>query len=268
MARRDASSTCLRRRALFLLGQKQGDRTELLLLNAARSDPDAEIREQAIFWLGQSSSPRAAAVLDSILRTSTDTKIQVHAIFSLAQMNRATAGPVLRTYAGRTDVDREVRDQAVFWLGQSNNAEDSQFLRDLYRRESDEGVKDRILFSVAQNSRDRAATGPWLSAIAANTQEPIKLRKSAIFWAGQSGAPLADLIRAYDRMPDLEMKEQVIFVLSQRSEKEATDKLIAIVRTERVAKLRERAMFWLGQRNDPGVPELMMEILERRPPSQ
>ena len=64
------------------------------------------------------------------------------------------------------------------------------------------------------------------------------------------------------------MKEQVIFVLSQRSEKEATDKLIAIVRTERVAKLRERAMFWLGQRNDPGVPELMMEILERRPPSQ
>ncbi|MCL4864642.1 MAG: HEAT repeat domain-containing protein [Gemmatimonadales bacterium] len=266
MARRDASSTCLRRRAVFLLGQKQSSRTEQLLLDAARSDPDAEVREQAIFWLGQSGGPRAAAALDSILRTSTDPKIQVRAIFSLAQGNSATAGPVLRSYAGRADVSREVRDQAVFWLGQTGTAEDARFLQDLYRRERDEGIKERILFSVAQNHAAQASTGPWLAAIAANSQEPIKLRKNAIFWAGQTGAPLADLIRAYDQMPEAEMKEQVIFVLSQRSEREATDKLIAIARTDKDAKLKARALFWLGQRNDPRAQELYLEILERRPP--
>lgn len=266
MARRDASSTCLRRRAVFLLGQKQSSRTEQLLLDAARSDPDAEVREQAIFWLGQSGGPRAAAALDSILRTSTDPKIQVRAIFSLAQGNSATAGPVLRSYASRADVSREVRDQAVFWLGQTGTAEDARFLQDLYRRERDEGIKERILFSVAQNHAAQASTGPWLAAIAANSQEPIKLRKNAIFWAGQTGAPLADLIRAYDQMPEAEMKEQVIFVLSQRSEREATDKLIAIARTDKDAKLKARALFWLGQRNDPRAQELYLEILERRPP--
>ena len=69
-------------------------------------------------------------------------------------------------------------------------------------------------------------------------------------------------------MPEVEMKEQVIFVLSQRSEREATDKLIAIARTDRDATLKSRALFWLGQRNDPRAQELFMEILERRPPSQ
>jgi HEAT repeat protein len=267
MARRDAASACLRRRAVFLLGQKQTSRTEQLLLDAARSDPDAEVREQAIFWLGQSVGPRATAALDSILRTSTDPRIQVRAIVSLAQGNPARSGPLLRSYAGRNDVNREVRDQAVFWLGESGSVDDIRFLQELYRREQDPGIKERILFSVAQNDGARATIGPWLAAIAANSQEPIALRKNAIFWSGETGAPLADLIRAYDQMPEPEMKDQVLFVLSQRSEREATDKLIAIARTDPDAKRKAQALFWLGQRNDPRAQELFMEILERRPPA-
>jgi len=267
MARRDAASTCLRRRAVFLLSQKPTARTETMLLDAARSDPDAEVREQAIFWLGQTNSPRAAAAIDSILRTSTDPKIQVRALFALAQGDAATAGPVLRRYATRSDVNREVRDQAVFWLGQTGTAEDTRFLQDLYRREEDAGIKERILFSVAQNDGARETIGPWLAAIAANRQEPIALRKNAIFWSGQTGAPLTDLIRAYDQMPEPEMKDQVLFVLSQRPEREATDKLIAIARTDPDTKRKTQALFWLGQRNDPRAQELFLEILERRPPA-
>lgn len=266
LARRDAASACLRRRAIFLVSQKRSERAETMLLDAARSDPDPEVREQAVFWLGQSGGPRAAAALDSILRTSSDPKIQVRAIFSLAQMNQANAGPVLRGYAGRADVNREVRDQAIFWLGQSGHAENAEFLQGLYRRERDEQIKERILFAVSQMPRRSSATyGQWLSGIAADANEPIKLRKNALFWAGQSGAPLGDLIQAYDRMPEVEMKEQVIFVLSQRRESEATDKLIAIARSDRNQRLRERATFWLTQRNDPRVTQLLMEILERRP---
>lgn len=269
LARRDAESACLRRRAIFLVSQKRGERAETMLLSAARSDPDPEVREQAVFWLGQSGGPRAAALLDSILRTSTDSKIQVRAIFSLAQMNAASSGPVLRSYAGRSDLNREVRDQAIFWLGQSGNAENAQFLQELYRRDSDVQLKERILFAVSQMPRRSGASyGQWLAGIAANANEPIALRKKAIFWAGQSGAPLGELIQAYDGMPEVEMKEQVIFVLSQRRETEATDKLIAIARSDSNPKLRERAMFWLSQRNDPRVTQLMLEILERRPPGE
>jgi len=266
LARRDAESTCLRRKAIFLVSQKSTGRTETILLDAARLDPDAEVREQAIFWLAQTGSPRAAAALDSILRTSDDPAIQKRAIFALAQMNQATAGPMLRNYASRAGVDRDVRDQAIFWLGQSGNAENGTFLQELYSRERDEQIKERILFAVSQMPRQSNADyGRWLAGIAGNSSEPIKLRKSAIFWVGQSGAPLSDLLQAYDRMPEAEMKEQVIFVLSQRRETEATDKLIAIARTDRDPKMRERAIFWLTQRNDPRVRDLLLEILERRP---
>ncbi len=266
LARRDAESACLRRKAIFLVSQKRSDRTETILLDAARSDPDAEVREQAIFWLAQTGSPRAASALDSILRTSSDPAIQKRAIFSLAQMNQASAGPLLRSYAGRSDVDRDVRDQAIFWLGQSGNAENAEFLQGLYRRERDEQVKERIIFAVSQMPRRNNATyGQWLAQIAGDASEPIKLRKNAIFWAGQSGAPLAELIQAYDRMPEAEMKEQVIFVLSQRRESEATDKLLDIARRDRDPRMREKAIFWLSQRNDPRISDLLLEILERRP---
>lgn len=266
MARRDAGSVCLRRRAVFLLAQKRTARTEAILLGVIRTDPDAEVREQGIFWLGQSGGPRAAAALDSILRGSTDEKVQVRAIFALAQMNQPSAGAVLREFAGRAGASREVRDQAVFWLGQSGTPENAQFLQDLYRRESDVRMKERIIFSVSQMARrDQASYGQWLAGIAADAREPMALRKNAIFWAGQSGAPLAQLVQAYDRMPEQEMKEQVIFTLSQRSEREATDKLIAIARGDQNPKLRERAIFWLTQRNDPRVEAILLEILERRP---
>jgi len=266
LARRDAVSACLRRTAVFLVSQHRSGRTEAILLDAARTDPDAEVREQAIFWLAQTGTPRAAAALDSILQTSTDPQIQKRAIFSLGQMRQGTASQTLRAYAGRSDVDREVRDQAIFSLGQSGGPEDIEFLQGLYRRERDEQIKERIIFAVSQMPRRNAASdGQWLARIAGDASEPLRLRKNALFWAGQSGAPLSELIQAYDRMPEAEMKEQVIFVLAQRREQQATDKLLDIARRDRDPRMREKAIFWLGQRNDPRTADLLLEILERRP---
>lgn len=264
MARRDAESVCLRRRAIFLVAQKQTPRTEEMLLEAARSDPDGEVREQAIFWLAQTGSTRAAGALDSILRHSTDRAIQKRAIFALSQMGVAPAGATLRAYAGRADADRELRDQAIFWLGQSGNSENTEFLQGLYTRERDPRIKERILFAVS----NAGSHGPWLITIATDTREPMALRKSAIFWAGQSATPLAELTQLYDRVAEVEMKEHLIFVLSQRNESAATDKLIAIARNDGNSHLRSRALFWLTQRNDPRVEQLLMEILERRPGGQ
>ena len=68
LARRDECSAPLRRKAIFLVSQKQTSETESLLLDAARSDPDQEVREQAVFWLSQVGTERSVSALDSILR--------------------------------------------------------------------------------------------------------------------------------------------------------------------------------------------------------
>src|SRR5262249_45012829 len=66
LARRDAGSECLRRKAVFIVSQQQGRESEQILLDAARNDPDSGVREQAVWWLSQVNSPTAVAALDSI----------------------------------------------------------------------------------------------------------------------------------------------------------------------------------------------------------
>jgi len=62
---------------------------------------------------------------------------------------------------------------------------------------------------------------------------------------------------------DPEMREQLIFVASQRNESEAVDFLMEIAEDPENGELREQAIFWLGQSNDPRVPEFLLRIIGR-----
>jgi hypothetical protein len=65
-------------------------------------------------------------------------------------------------------------------------------------------------------------------------------------------------------MPDSEMKEQLIFVYSQRqSDSAAMDKLFSIARSEKDPELRKKAIFWLGQSHDPRVQKFLLDLINR-----
>ncbi|MFZ5624629.1 MAG: HEAT repeat domain-containing protein [Gemmatimonadota bacterium] len=259
LTRRDEASACLRRKAVFLVAQKRTSETEDILLGAARNDPDAEVRQQAVFWLSQVPTERATAALDSILRTATDIELQKKAAFALSQQGNPRAAAALRAVAERKDVDSEVREQAIFWIGQNATPDDVAFLQALYGRINERELKNRIIFSVSQaRGADRSR---WLLDIARNGNEPIEQRKQALFWAGQTGASMSDLAAIYNTVSDREMKEQLIFVYSQR--KDGLDKLIEIARKEPDAELRKKALFWVGQSRDPRAVKLIEEILDQ-----
>ena len=216
LARRDAASVCLRRKAVFLISQGEDEGAEDILLASARTDPDPEVREQAVFWLSQVGSERAVGALDSILRTSTDRRLQDKAIFALSQQDSPRARQALRTYAERADAPVDLREQAIFWIGQSGGKESAAYLRELFGRIKDEELRNKILFSVSQMGGEE--NGKWLVGIARDRAQPIEIRKQALFWAGQGGAPIADLTSLYTAFDDREMREQLIFVYSQRDE--------------------------------------------------
>ena len=97
-----------------------------------------------------------------------------------------------------------------------------------------------------------------------NPKEETESRKKALFWLGQQRrVPLTQLTSLYDRLREPEVKEQAIFVLSQRHETGATDKLIDIARRDPDRAMRNKAIFWLGQRDDPRVKQLLMEIINQ-----
>lgn len=260
LARRDSSSVCLRRKAVFLVSQKKTEATEDILLDAARNDPDPEVKEQAVFWLSQVGTDKAVTALDSILRRSDDQGLQEKALFALSQHRSPRATAALRAYVERKDVSDDMREKAVFWLGQSDDPENSAFLRTAYGRTDSGALKQKILFALSQ-SRGKE-NQQFLLDVARNKDETVEVRKQALFWAGQSGSiGTAELASLYGTIPDREMREQIIFVLSQRSDAAAMDKLIDIARKDPDPELRKRALFWVGQSKDPRATQLLQDIL-------
>jgi hypothetical protein len=261
LARRDPCSVELRRRAVFLLSQKRTPETEDMLLAVARDDPDSDVRQQAVFWLSQVGSDKAVTALDSILRVSTDEDLREKAVFALSQIRSPRAGQMLRDYAAREDVPEETREKAVFWLGQQHGEGNAAFLRELYARVRPADLKEKIIFSLSQMRS--AENTRWLMDLALNSREDVDLRKKALFWAGQSGADIGDLVQLYDRTSDRDIKDQLIFVYSQRHEPQALDKLIDIARHETDRELKKKAVFWLGQSHDPRAAQVLLEIINQ-----
>jgi HEAT repeat protein len=261
LERRDACSAGLRRKAVFLVSQKRTPETADLLLDIARNDPDKETREQAVFWLSQVSDERAVDMLQQILRSSNDEGMQNKALFALSQHRSGRGAAILREFAERDGTSQELRGQAIFWLGQRASAENNQFLRSLYTRLTSDELKDKVIFSLSQ--RKGMGNEKWMMDIVTNPRESIEMRKKALFWAGQGGADIQELLPFYERLNDREMKEQMIFVLSQRRSGPAMDKLFDIAKNDRDPELRKKAIFWLGQSRDPRVQQFLLDIINQ-----
>ena len=259
LARRDACSVGLRRKAVFLLSQKRTSETEGALMAVASNDPDREVRKQAVFWMGQLNSERSTAALDSVLRRATDPAIREQAVFALSQQSSERAAQILRGVAEDTSFTFEVREKAIFWLGQRRSTESAQFLRGLFDRTRSDELREKILFSLSQMKG--VGSDKWLLEIAGEKKYGTEVRKQAIFSASQARAPIPDMAALYDRLDERRLREQLIFALTQYNETAAVDKLIAIAKTEKDPELRKKAIFWLGQSRDPRVQQLLLDII-------
>jgi len=257
---RDPQTVELRRQAIFLLSQGGAEGSEALMIDVARNDPDEEVREQAIFWLGQSGSDEALEFYVQLIRTEQDPDVIGHALFALSQMDSPEANDMLREIAADPRHDSDLRHQAIFGLGMNGSRSDRTFLRNLYSDLEDPEMQEAILHAVAQH--DDPGTADWLVDIALDDDQDIESRKMALFWAGQQGLlPLERLDDLYLDIDDREMREQIIFVLSQDDSEEAVERLIRIARNETDFELRKQAIFWIGQSGAEGSEEFLLEII-------
>jgi HEAT repeat protein len=151
------------------------------------------------------------------------------------------------------------RRDAIFWLGQNGDPRGFAFMRSSYSRLENDELKEAVLQAMAQ---DEGPGGRWIIERALAADEPLKLRKTALFWAGQRDeTPTADLVRVYRDGRDLDLREHAIFVLSQRKDDAATDALLRIVREDDDKRMRGKALFWLAQKNDPRVTKLISDLI-------
>jgi HEAT repeat protein len=265
LQKRDECSVALREKAVFLLSQKRTFETEDLLIDVLKNDPSRSVREQAVFWMGQVRTPKAAAALEEVATASPDNDLRMKAIHALHEQNLPRGHAVLRRLAESAQAPEGVREQSIFWLGQRRSLENAEFLRGLFDRigkgERNDDVRKKILFSLSQMrgvGNDR-----WLLNIALDTSNSEDLRGHALWTAGQAGVAGTELVTIYDRLTDREVKEKLIWVMSESRDRVATDKLIDIATKDRDMEMRKKALFWLGQKNDPRIRQIISDILTK-----
>jgi HEAT repeat protein len=252
----------LREKIIFAVSQSSARNAEQWLLGVAMDNRESmDLRENAVFWLGQRESPEAVDALESVLFGRVQ-ELQEKAVFALSQHGSNRAMELLRGVVVDGNAHPETREQAIFWLGEEGSSEDVELLMDMYDRLDNRELKEKIIFSVSQNSGETGIE--WLLGIARDRSESVELRKNALFWAGEEGdVDAVDLKAIYDAAADVEVKEQVIFVLSQMDDSHAVSELISIVRHERDKELRDKAIFWLGETDDPKAAEFLAELINR-----
>jgi HEAT repeat protein len=188
-------------------------------------------RRNAVFWLGQNGDPRARQMLHSVIEDrNEESRVRSHAIFALA-------------HGGKTP------DSEFAWL------------RSLYQRLDGDALKEAVIQAMQQ---DEATGGRWLIERALDERESPKLRRSALFWAGQRKAtPTAELLRVYREAQDQGLREHAIFVLAERKDEAATEAVLRIARGDPDTRMRGKALFWLAQKKDPRVQQLIADLVLR-----
>ena len=118
---------------------------------------------------------------------------------------------------------------------------------------------------TAATLADSAVVWPSLLRLARDGGLPMDTRRQAVFWLSQASGDAAtrglDSIAVDDR-GDLEVREHAVFALSQRPAAEGVPVLIRIARTNPHPELRRKALFWLGQSDDPRALALFEELLQ------
>ena len=144
------------------------------------------------------------------------------------------------------------------------------------------GTKDAAAYLLALASKDETRASekaifpavladsvtiwPDLLKIAHADNVSRKVKRSAVFWLGQAAGDaatrgLTDLVD--DNGADREVRETAVFALSQRPRDEGVPALIRIAKQNPDPELRRKAIFWLGQSDDPRALSLFEELLTR-----
>lgn len=154
---------------------------------------------------------------------------------------------------------RNTRSQAIQWLGLLGEV---AVLRTLYPRLESDELKESVFAGMAGD--ESVEVTRWIMERVRDEQASTRLRRSALFWAGQREAtPTAELLSVYRATRDSDFRDHAIFVLSQRQDDAATDALIDIAKHDSDTRTRGKALFWLAQKNDPRVRKLIADIVLR-----
>jgi HEAT repeat protein len=153
-------------------------------------------------------------------------------------------------------------DATLYWLGRIDTGESLNFLINIFKSKTDLRLRKHILPVVGLHAH--AGAMDFLYTVVKDRDNPVKLRKSAVFWMGASRLErgLVYLKKIDSRETEYEIRKQLAFAYYLNGSAEADRHLIGLARNDRVDSVRKKAVFWLGQRATKASIRALKEILE------
>ncbi len=261
LARRDACSVQLRRNAIFLIGNRRDQTSTSVLASVARTDPSLDVRVEAISWMGRLGDDAALEVLEELLRSSNEERVHRAAIRALANHPNQRALQRLRALVERSDAPERLRAEAIATFERERvTADEVAWLRALYPKLDRTSLKQRAVGVIAKAGG--AENDAWLQSILRNEEESSEVRAAVLSKLGQTMS-IAELGKMYDGAASRMVRDHVISSLARRSEPEATDKLLDIVKNGTDPALQRAAVSALARKKDPRSTKLLLELISK-----
>lgn len=138
-----------------------------------------------------------------------------------------------------------------------------EYLLDLAER-GGSGAKEALFPATIADS---FVAYPGLLRIARSDRATNETRKSAVFWLGQAtGDKVTESLDSVvtDASGNREVRESAVFALSQRPDDEGVPVLLRLAQNDRDPEIRRKAVFWLGQSDDPRALDFFEKVLTGR----
>jgi hypothetical protein len=210
--------------------------------------------------LGERNPQEVADYFMTLASESRHRDVSEDALMPAVVARGVTVWPQLKDIALDRGLGDDVREGAVFWLSQVDSERALEALEEILTSSDEPDIQERAIFAVSQHESSRSTE--ILQGYAEQRSAPENLRENAIFWLGQSDGSGEFLGELYLRVDSRELKEKIIFGLSQGSHGgEAADRLMEIALNEPDRDLQRTALFWLGQSDDPRVAEFLLELI-------
>jgi hypothetical protein len=214
-------------------------------------------------WVGYrikvASGRRSMDCPDSHIALEGATEVSILARFEGATLTRLrTATPDCEIDAGGLPVtwlDSVKADDSATWLASIINGANAD------SRDRSNRVTKPALTALGMHEGTVASRS--LITIARN-HPATSARNDALFWLSQrAGDSLAAgaIAEAIEKDPDTDVRKRAVFALSQLPKDESIPKLIDVAKNNRNAAVRQQAMFWLGQSNDPRALKFFEDVL-------
>jgi TolA-binding protein len=286
LARREACTQQLRRTAVWLVASRKQPESASILMNVAKSDPDAGVREQAVFWMANVPTEEATSMLVDLARGGDDLELRKRAVYALSRSKSPKAAATLREIALDAKEPEALRGDALNWYissGALGTGDDAlAFLKEAYGRAESSSFKMRVLSVMASRRSDEART--HLVNVALNERESLDVRRSAValissrgmtartegrstgnyqLYTEQADEGVKALVAVYERATDLDIRRTALIGLAESRNETGLTKLIDVARSEKQTELRKVAITSLSRSKDPRALAVLQEIIAK-----